>query len=798
MDTKTSSRSLTLDIEGMSCSACVVRLQSAFEQTNGVEKAHVNLIQERANVTIDPSRLEIGEVFRVVEGAGFSVGQEQRIFSVEGMHCSACTDRVRRELVNQEGVLSADVNLALERAYVTVVNHVFDESTMSTALHDSGYELSAPSSQDFQELTNARELEKEVRLLVIAAVACIPFIVQMIAQFIDWDEVHMMPVVELVLATMLQIVVGARFYRSAISALRNGYANMDVLVALGTTSAYLYSWYLMVSLGEAAEGELYFEASALILTLVLTGKFLENKAKRAGSRALRDLFALRPREARVKNDNGEWESRPIETLLVGDLFQCRPGDRIAADGVVVEGIASVDESLVTGESIPKTMKEGDFAVEGSINLDGALVIEATVVGKESTVARIAELIENVQSGKMGIQRLVDRVSGVFVPIVISIATVVFIGWLVYSGSLEQALINAVSVLVIACPCALGLATPTAIMTGTGAAAKAGILFRELDVLETTRSVKHVAFDKTGTLTKGEPSLTEIRLTARFTEEQVLRFAVSLQQRSEHPYAKAFCQAAEERGIDAIEVENFKSVVASGVIGEIDKTVVGIGSTRLLEYLEVGAGKYDHGDGLMYMVIDGNIVAVFRVSDVVREEARAAVKELKRRGIVTWMISGDNVKTAESVAQEIGIDHVKANLTPESKLMYLEEISASGEAVAMVGDGINDGPALQAADVGIAMSTGTQLAMEVASVSLMRTDLRLVAATIDASQATFSKIAQNLFWAFVYNVVALPLAAFGYLSPTIAGAAMALSSVSVVLNSLWLRRWRPRLDELPIN
>ena len=793
MDTETKSRSLTLDIEGMTCSACVARLQSAFDQANGVENARVNLMQARANLTIDSSMLQIPDVCRVVENAGFSVGQEQRIFDVEGMHCSACTDRVRKELTDQDGVLSAEVNLALERAYVTVINHVFNENSAGSALHDAGYEMHAATAHDHQEQVNSRAQEKEIRLLTLAGVACIPFVIQMIATFFEWDEIHMMPVAELVLATMLQVIIGARFYRSAYSALRNGYANMDVLVALGTTSAYLFSWYLMVSLGEAAEGELYFEASAIILTLVLTGKFLENKAKRAGSKALRELFELRPREVRVQTQSGEWEVRPSETLLVGELFQCRPGDRIAADGFVVRGISSVDESLVTGESLPKTKRDGDLVVEGAINLDGSLEIEATAVGKDSTVSRIAQLIESVQAGKLGIQRLVDRVSGVFVPIVMSIAAVVFVGWLLYSGSVEQSLINAVSVLVIACPCALGLATPTAIMTGTGAAAKAGILFRELDVLETTRSVKHVAFDKTGTLTRGEPRLTEISLNGDLTEDEILRLATSVQEKSEHPYAKAFREEASKRGILPLDADNFKSIVACGVVGDVDSKHVAIGNARLLRTLEVETADLSHEVGIIYMIVDDTLVASFRVSDTVRDEAKAAVAELHRRGIKTWMISGDDIETANAIAKEVEIDHVKANLTPESKLMSLEEIAASGERVAMVGDGINDGPALQAADVGIAMSTGTQLAMEVASVSLMRTDLRLVAATIDASEVTFRKIAQNLFWAFIYNLIALPLAAFGYLSPTIAGAAMAFSSISVVLNSLWLRRWRPKLD-----
>lgn len=785
---------VSIDVEGMYCSACVVRLERAFIRAEGVENANVNLPLEKATLVIDPTIIQFNDLKTIVEKAGFNVATQDQVFFVDGMQTRSDAKSVEEALLNIEGVLTAEVNFAEERVRVTYVSHSVSERILTTALANCGFALQIPVHTATTQNEEERKHEREKLLLIFACLICIPFIVQMIAQFFNWDDIHMMPAAEVVLATPLQLLIGFRFYRGAFSALRTGGANMDVLVVLGTTSAYIYSWFLMVQLGEAAEGELYFEASALILTFVLIGKHLETRAKHATAAAVRELMDLRPKTARIKNEQNAFQESPITALEIGSVFEVRPGDRIPADGSILKGATSVDESLLTGESEAVFKDVGDPIFEGSINLDGRIEVETTALGEDSTLQRFVNAIENAQMGKIAVQRLVDRVSGIFVPVVVSIALLVLLGWGLSGSDWGTALINAVSVLVIACPCALGLATPTALIAGTGAAARAGVLFKDIQCVEIAQRISIVAFDKTGTLTTATPQLIAVTVfNDAMDEQRVLQLAASIQSGSTHPIASAIGTSAMNRGLDLESLDSFHNHVAKGVEGTVNSVRYFVGNQRLVE--QVGA-KIEVGEETTGTLLftENQLLASFEFADTVRSESPMAIRQLHDLGVKTLMLSGDLAHKAQRVVDHLGIQNFDAELTPEGKVEAIVELQQSGETVAMVGDGINDAPALTRAQVGIAMNSGTDVSLEVAPVALMRNDLRLVGAAIQAGRKTLRKIKQNLFWAFIYNVVMLPLAALGFLTPTFAGAAMALSSVSVVGNSLWLRGWRPSYEE----
>ena len=782
---------VSIDIQGMTCSACVARLERAFNRTDGIEKANVNLPLEKATLVVDPTIVAFDDLRSVVERTGFDVGTQSRIYFIDGMTELGHANLVEDALFNVPGVLSVDVNYAEERVQVTFVARSLTDSVLVDAIANVGFVLQMPT----ESISSSREAERaddrERLLLIISCLICVPFLVQMFAQFFGWEEIHMMPAAEVVLASILQLVVGARFYRAAYNALRGGSANMDVLVVLGTTAAYLYSWYLMLQLGEAAEGEMYFEAAALILTFILLGKRLESRAKRATMAAVRELMDLRPRTARLQDESGQWQDRPVGELELGSVFEVRPGDRVPADGLILVGKTTIDEALLTGESaaVPKTT--GDIVFEGSINVDGRVEVETTALGEDGTLHQIVEAIENAQTGKIAVQRLVDRVSAIFVPVVIGIAIVVFGSWWFMGSDLETSLINAVSVLVIACPCALGLATPTAIITGTGAAARAGILYKDIQCVEEAQRISVIAFDKTGTLTTASPTLSGVSVSSSMDPSRAIHLAASIQANSSHPIAEAFTDAAQSRKIEVAAASEFLNHVAEGVEGRIDGIRYFVGNARLADRVGISITESLAPDDIM-LFDEAELLATFEIEDTVRPEAHSAVKTLHDLGVRSCMLSGDSTAKAAEVAERLGIVEFLAELTPEGKVSAVERMSEQDEIVAMVGDGINDAPALARANVGIAMSSGTDVSLEVAPITLMRNDLTLVGAAIQASRATFRKIKQNLFWAFIYNVIMLPLAAVGILTPTIAGAAMALSSVSVVCNSLWLRAWKPEV------
>ena len=720
---------------------------------------------------------------------------------IAGMTCASCVARVEKALLKVAGVTAASVNLATERATVRAPASL-PLSALEAAVERAGYaavpiEASAPES---------------LRLpawwpVAVGAVLTLPLLAPMLLQLVGvgWTLAAWL---QLALATPVQFGLGARFYRAGWKAVRAGSGNMDLLVALGTSAAYGLSVYLMFRHAGHAMPHLYFEASAAVVTLVLLGKWLEARAKRQTTDAIRSLNALRPSMARIRRDGIELEV-PVAQIALGDLVLVRPGDRVAVDGAITEGRSHIDESLITGESLPIAKRVGDRVTGGSINVDGALTVRTTAIGAETTLARIIRMVESAQAGKAPIQRIVDRVSAVFVPVVLGIALLTFVGWFGATGAWEPALINAVAVLVIACPWALGLATPTAIMAGTGVAARHGILIKDAQALEVAHSVTTVAFDKTGTLTQGKPSLVAIEPAGGRARDEVLRLAAALQARSAHPLAAAVLDAVRAQQLPVPEARDARALPGRGLEATVLGQALALGSRRLLRELGVDAGALAapaerlEGEGrtISWLIrkdpgneaSETELLGLLAFGDSVKPSAREAVERLRQLGIRSAMLTGDNRGSAQQVARALGIDEVHAELLPADKAAIVAQLRAAGRVVAMIGDGINDAPALAAADVGIAMSTGTDVAMEAAGITLMRGDPRLVADAIDVSRRTYSKIKQGLFWAFAYNVLGIPLAALGLLSPVIAGAAMALSSVSVVANALLLRRWRGAAD-----
>jgi len=715
---------------------------------------------------------------------------------VTGMTCASCVSRVEKALLKVDGVSSASVNLATEKATVQALSTV-PVAVLKAAVEKAGYaaaELAEPNAAPGARLPPWWPV-------ALGAALTLPLVAPMLLQLFGIDVV-LDAWLQLALATPVQFFLGWRFYRAAWKAVRAGAGNMDLLVALGTSAAYGLSVYLLFRHAGHGTPHLYFEASAAVITLVLLGKWLEGRAKRQTADAIRALNALRPSSARVLRDGVEVEV-PVDRVSVGDLVFVRPGDRLPVDGEVVEGSSHVDESLITGESMPVAKTRGHRVTGGSINAEGALTVRTSATGTETTLARVIRMVESAQAAKAPIQRIVDRVSAVFVPVVLGIALITFLGWMGATGDGEQALIAAVAVLVIACPCALGLATPTAIMAGTGVAARHGILIKDAEALEVARSVTVVAFDKTGTLTEGRPSLVAVEPAAGMRRDEVLRLAAAVQTTSAHPLAVAVLDRVRAERLPVPQAREARALPGRGVQAAVGGQVLALGSSRLLRELGVEAGplaqpaqRLEHeGRTISWLVrLQGDagpatLLGLLAFGDTLKASAFAAVARLHELGIRTVMLTGDNRGSAEAVAGALGIDEVRAPVLPDEKAAVVQELRAAGHVVAMVGDGINDAPALAAADVGIAMSTGTDVAMETAGITLMRGDPRLVADALDVSQRTVAKIKQGLFWAFAYNVLGIPLAAFGMLTPVIAGAAMAFSSVSVVANALLLRRWR---------
>lgn len=782
---------LVLPIKGMTCATCAGRVEKALDALPGV-KATVNLSSDEADVLFDAARVAPAKLVEAVERAGYDVPHETRELAIIGMTCATCAGRVEKALRAVPGVTVAEVNLATEKAMVEGYAGVLRPADLIAAVRRAGYEgelLTGDAERDRALLVaEARRLKRETWRIAVAVMLSAPLLLPMIGIALPaW--------LQLALATPVQFILGAHFYVGSFKALRAKTGNMDLLVALGTSTAYFYSLYLM--LAGPPGTDLYFEAAAVVIALVMVGKGMELRAKRSTTAAIRALMSLRPERARIEREDGEIEV-PLAAVVVADVVVVRPGERLPVDGIVMSGSSDVDESLLTGESLPVPKHEGDKVTGGSINGSGLLRVETTAVGEHSTLARIIALVEHAQAKKAPVQRLVDRVAAIFVPIVVMLAVLTFLGWWLVLGQLTAGIIAGVAVMVIACPCALGLATPTALMVGTGAAAKAGILIRDAEALECAHGLDTIALDKTGTLTEGHPRVTDI-IAVGIGEHALLSLAAAAQTGSEHPLARAILLKAD--GFELPKLESFQSRAGMGLMAHVAGRAVAIGNRRLMDDSKVpreglegrAVGLEELGRTVMWVADVGGrpiLLGLIAVADPLRPTARAAVEHLTRIGIETVLLTGDNVRTARAVAAELGITQVLAGVLPAEKAREIERLQAEGKRVGMVGDGVNDAPALAQADIGIAMGGGADVAMQTAGITLMRADPLLIGDAIAVSRATYNKIRQGLFWAFFYNVIGMPAAALGFLNPVLAGAAMALSSVSVVSNALLLRRWRP--------
>ena len=794
-------------IQGMTCSACSTRLEKMLSRAAGVQEALVNFATEKAAVKFDAKLTSIAALVDVVDRTGFSVGTDQVAIHVRDLKSTADAQCLSAALKLINGVVGTSADVAARQINVTVVAGSLQLQQILAVVTAAGFAADVPrtelaDAETLQRLHDDQRLNAELRTLKISIALTVPLVLQMLLQFAGYEDSHVGPELEVLLATPVQFLIGARCYNAAWNAIRGGSANMDVLVVMGTTAAYVYSWYLIYRLGPAAEGELYFEASAVIITLVLLGKYLEAKARRRTTDAIRQLMDLRPETARVKQTDGLVAEVPVTEVRSGTIVIVKPGERIPVDGEILTGRSELDESLITGESLPVLRQSGDAVTGGAINISGLLEVRATHVGQDSMLARIIRMVADAQAGKAAIQRLVDRVSAVFVPAVIGIAIISFTVIFYTGGNFESALISAVAVLVIACPCALGLATPMSIMVGTGKGAMLGVLIKNAEALEIMEKVDTLVVDKTGTLTEGKPRLVSVTAVGEFDETTVLQLAASLERASEHPLAEAIVRGAEEKGISLVSTDHFDSVTGQGVTGSIVGRTVALGNLKLMRALAVDAQLLStgadaaraEGQTVMLVAIDGKAAGLISVADPVKQSTAEAIRDLHAEGVKIVMLTGDNLTTAQAVAGKLDIDRVEADVSPDQKADIVKKLQAEGRIVAMAGDGINDAPALAQAHVGIAMGTGTDVAIESAGVTLVKGDLRGIVRARRLSRATMRNIRQNLFFAFIYNSLGVPVAAgvlypvFGLLlSPMIAAAAMSFSSVSVITNALRLRK-----------
>ena len=796
----------TLQITGMTCAACSNRIEKGLKKIEGVKEANVNLALERSTIIFDPSKTSPQAFEEKIEKLGYGVVSEKAEFAITGMTCAACSTRIEKGLNKLEGVTKASVNLALETASVEYSPSQIAPQDITQRVEKLGYGAKLKSEEKEEEQSyREKELSKQKGKFWFSFILSVPLLWAMVSHFtftsfIPLPHMLMNPWVQLALATPVQFVVGKQFYVGAFKALRNKSANMDVLVALGTSAAYFYSLYSSLkSLGSSAHTtQLYYETSAILITLILLGKLFEANAKGRSSEAIKKMMGLQAKTAVVVRDGAEVKI-PVEEVQKGEVIFIKPGEKVPVDGEIIEGQSAIDESMLTGESVPVDKNIGDKVIGATLNKNGFLKIKATNVGKETALAQIIKVVEEAQGSKAPIQRLADYISGIFVPIVVGIALLTFFVWYIWivPGEFAPALEKLIAVLVIACPCALGLATPTSIMAGSGRAAEFGILFKGGEHLEATHKIDTILLDKTGTVTNGTPELTDVRIAQGYEENELLQLVASAERLSEHPLAQALVAGIKNKGIEIQDPLSFEAIPGYGVKATVQERELLVGTRKLMNQhkvnidtaLEEMTNLEREGKTAMLVALDGKYAGMLAVADTIKETSKEAVSRLKEMGLEVMMITGDNRQTAQAIAMQAGIEHVIAEVLPEGKAEEVKKLQQQGKKVAMVGDGINDAPALALADIGMAIGTGTDVAMEAADITLMRGDLMSIADAIEMSRKTISNIKQNLFWAMGYNTLGIPIAAVGLLAPWVAGAAMAFSSVSVVLNALRLQRVR---------
>lgn len=797
---------VTFGVKGMTCASCAARIEKSLGKVPGVKEATVNLATEKATVLMEPRQVDLHSLRQAVESLGYHVVETTVKLGLVGMTCANCAQKIERKLKRLPGVVEATVNFGTETALVRYIPGMVDVAAMKQAVMDLGYEAFAKEEEgaaDAEREAREKEMKRQWRLFLFSAALTLPLLVYMFGELLGFHPpmIFMNPWFQLILATPVQFYAGWQFYVDTWHNLKNRTANMSVLIAIGTTAAYLYSLAITLWGERLGRSDIYYETGAVIITLIILGKYLEAVAKGRTSEAIKALMGLQAKTARVVR-NGQEQDIPVAEVQVDDLVIVRPGEKVPVDGVIVEGRSAIDESMLTGESLPVDKKIGDEVIGGTLNKYGTFTFRATKVGKDTALAQIIRVVEEAQARKAPIQRLADVVSAYFVPAVIAIALVTFLGWYLGTGDFTRALLYFTAVLVIACPCALGLATPTAIMVGTGLGAQHGILIRGGEYLEKAYKLNTIVLDKTGTITKGEPDVTDVIPAdgSSLSPDELLALTAGAELRSEHPLAEAIVRGAKEKGLSIPDAQEFEAIPGRGVRALVNGKQVLVGTTKLLTENGVAVGSMlpqkeqleSQGKTAMLVAVDGHLAGMVAVADTVKEHSAEAIAALQAMGIEVWMITGDNKRTAAAIAAQVGIkpENVMAEVLPEDKAAQVSHLKGKGRVVGMVGDGINDAPALASADLGFAIGTGTDVAMETAGITLMRGDLRGIVAAIRLSRQTMRKIKQNLFWALVYNTLGIPVAAFGYLAPALAGAAMAFSSVSVVTNSGLLKRYNP--------